>query len=85
MSKTVIIYNKRGEVKKIKSNAGQTRHNRAAFELHRNNVEPFTRAKLARFFRRLYRRIRKKVIQYRARHYYKQAAAKVPAIGLIEG
>jgi hypothetical protein len=69
MAKTVIIYSKNGEVKKIKSNAGETRHNKAAYELHRNNVDIFTRYKFARFFRRMRHKIKMQISAHRARRY----------------
>lgn len=82
MAKTVIYYSKSGEVKKIKSNAGRTRHNKAAFELRRNNVEPPTRYKLIRFIRRIVWTLKHYYIK---RRYYSEQAAIIPPIGLFEG
>lgn len=44
---------KTGKVKKITGNIGQTRANRAAYQLWRGNVEPTRWYKLRRFFKRL--------------------------------
>ena len=44
---------KTGKVKKIIGNIGQTRANRAAYQLWRGNVEPTRWYKLRRFFKRL--------------------------------
>ena len=80
-AKTIIYYTRDNEVKKIKSNAGRTRHNKAAAALYKNSVEPFTRYKFMRFIGRL----GKKTTRYVARHYKQPDAATIPPIGLIEG
>ena len=55
--KMTVFYDKNGNVKKIKTNVGRTRMNRAALELWRGNAEPTTGYKLRRFIKRLFREI----------------------------
>lgn len=57
-SKTTIYFDRSGNVAKIKSGAGRTRNNKAAYYLHRNAVEPTFGVKLRRFSRRLFNFIR---------------------------
>lgn len=57
-SKTVIYFDRSGNVVKITSSAGRTRNNRAAFHLHCNDVQPTFGVKLRRFSRRLFNFIR---------------------------
>lgn len=77
---TKIIYNHNGSIRKITSNAGPTRHCRAAHELQRNNVQPTFGTKLRRFLRRL----RLTVYHYvREAHYNRHhPAALMPYIGM---
>lgn len=56
-AKTKITYNRDGSVKKIVSNVGQTHHNRAAYELHCNNVKPTFSIRLRWFFKNLHKAI----------------------------
>ena len=57
-SKTVIYFDRSGNVVKITSSAGRTRNNKAAFYLHCNDVQPTFGVKLRRFMRRLFNFIR---------------------------
>lgn len=81
-AKTVIKYDKNGNVKKIVSSAGQTRHNKAAFELHCNNTEPTFGMKLRRFMRR----VRLTALHYADNVSYNchHPAAAMPYIGIEE-
>jgi len=79
-AKTIIIYNHNGSIRKITSNAGPTRHCRAAHELQRNNVQPTFGTKLRRFLRRLRLTIRHyaEEAQYNRHH----PAVLMPYIGM---
>lgn len=79
-AKTKITYNRDGSVKKIVSNVGQTHHNRAAYELHRNNVQPTFWLKLRRFFRRWFDDIQHQVEV--KKHNRRMVAALMPFIGI---
>ena len=58
-SKTIIFFDRNGNVAKIKSSAGATRNNRAAFYLHRNAAEPTFGMKACRFIKSAMKNIRK--------------------------
>lgn len=81
-SKTTIYFDRGGNVRKITSNAGPTRHNKAAYYLHRNDVQPTFGMKLRRFIRR---------VRLTVRHHAEYAAynrthpaASMPYIGMLE-
>ena len=80
-AKTKITYNRDGSVKKITSSAGQTRHNKAAWELHCNNTQPTFGMKLRRFVKRLHLT----VAHYadNARYNRQHPAALMPYIGEV--
>ena len=73
---------KTGKVKKITGNIGQTRANRAAYQLWRGNIEPTRWYKLRRFFKRLSTEISARAIL--AAEYHNERFDKVPYIGLEE-
>ncbi len=73
---------KTGKVKKITGNIGQTRANRAAYQLWRGNVEPTRWYKLRRFFKRLCTEISTRAIL--AADYHNERFDEVPFIGLEE-
>ena len=79
-AKTKIIYNRNGSIRKIVSNAGPTRHCRAAYHLQCGNVQPTFTIKLRRFVRRLRLTIRHyaEEAQYNRHH----PAALMPYIGM---
>lgn len=83
-SKTVIYFDRSGNVAKIKSNAGATRNNKAAFYLHCNDVEPTFGMKLRRFFRRLRSELRFRADITVSQVVGSELAAEVPYIGLEE-
>ena len=83
-AKTKITYNRDGSVKKIVSNVGQTHHNRAAYELHRNNVQPTFGIRLRWFCHNVAKKIRTKRNKWKPLT-GKQEAAAIKYIGIVEG
>ena len=85
MTVKIKIDRKTGKVKKITGNIGQTRANRAAYQLWRGNVEPTRWYKLRRFFKRLFNELSTKAEAAYA--YYavgSPQACEMPFIGIEE-
>lgn len=78
-AKTVIYFKPNGEVQKIKSNAGPTRHNRAATLLMRNKVQPTLGMKILSLFSKPHRaqRKRKKKFAKKLHNFYKNVKSEV--------
>ena len=72
-----------GLVKKVKTDVGRTRMNRAALELWKGNVQHTTWYKLRRFFKRLATEISARA-ELAARFCDKESVVAVPYIGLEE-
>ena len=79
--KTIVKFDKYGNVKSIKGNIGRTRMNRAALELWKGNVEPTTGYKLRRFFKRMFSELSNRA-EMASRYHAAPTAATVPVIRL---
>ena len=82
--KATVIYDRHGNVKKIKGNIGRTRMNLAALELWKGNVEPTTGYKLRRFIKRMFNELSTRAEAAYAYHTGCPQACEVPVIGLEE-
>ena len=81
--KIKIKYDRRGNVKKVIGNVGQTRMNRAALELWKGNVEPTFGYKLRRFISRAFTELSARAERAAADHIVgSQAACEIPYICL---
>ena len=79
--KATVKFDKRGNVKSIKGNIGQTRMNRAALELWKGNVEPTTGYKLRRFIKRMFSELSNRA-EMASRYHAAPHAATAPVIRL---
>ena len=80
-----INFDRRGEVKKITGNIGQTRANRAATALRFGKIEPTAGYKLRRFIRRALNELSVRAEAAYAYHTVgTPSAAETPYIGLEE-
>ncbi len=77
------IDDRTGLVKKVKTDVGRTRMNRAALELWKGNVQHTTSYKVRRFFKRLFTELSTRA-EMASRFCDKESVAAVPYIGLEE-
>lgn len=76
-AKTVIYYRPNGEIKKIRSNAGQTRHNKAAMMLMRGQYKPTMGMRIAGLFGRPYKAKRKNKFGHKFKRFMRRLKTEI--------